>query len=277
MPEGMDPDNVVRDRGRDAFLQLVEAAAPILEWELTRILARAEGQGQREKMEALREAVAALAKVPAGVEREYYVTWLAQKAAADSPSHLQSLESAVREELSRRAPRRGGAGRRTEDTPPPRPPAEKPKPTRAPAGRISTSLLAACLEHGEISAPFVGMLQKDDFLDPQHQAIFDAIVGLVERGESVTAQAVLAQVEPEARGLLAEIALEQVPHERVEEFLKSAVRRLVEARLRRRQRQLQEQLVAADSKDSEQAIRQELSEVARQRSALAAERIVGPG
>ena len=277
MPEGMDPDNVIRDRGREAFLQLVEGAAPMLEWELSRVLAGAEGEGQREKMEVVRQAVSVLAKVPAGVEREYYVTWLAQKAAGDSPGRLKPMESAVREELSRQTARRGGPGRRTEDRPPRHAPAERQMPARPPAGRVSTSLLAAFLEHGEIAARYVGMLQRGDFPDPQQQDVFDAIAGLVERKEPVTPKAVLAEVDPEARGLLAQVALEDVPNERVEEFLTSAVRRLVEARLQRRQRQLQEQLAAAGSEDSQESIRRELSEVARQRSALAGERIVGPG
>ena len=277
MPEGMDPDNVIRDRGREAFLQLLEAAAPMLEWELSRVLAPAEGEGQREKMEVVRQAVSVLAKVTPGVEREYYVTWLAQKAAGDSPSRLKSMESAVREELSRQTARRGGPARRTEDRPPRQAPAERQKPARPPTGRVSTSLLAAFLEHGEMAARYVGMLQRSDFPDPQQQDVFDVIAGLIERNEPVTPKAVLAEVDPETRGLLAQVALEEVPNERVEEFLTSAVRRLVEARLQRRHRQLQEQLAAADSEDSQESIRRELSEVARQRSALAGERIVGKG
>jgi replicative DNA helicase len=142
---------------------------------------------------------------------------------------------------------------------------------------MSTSLLAAFLEHGEMAARYVGMLQRGDFPDPQQQNVFDVIAGLVERNEPVTPKAVLAEVDPEARGLLAQVALEDVPNERVEEFLSSVVRRLVEARLQRRRRQLQEQLAAADSKDLQDSIHQELSEVARQQLALAGERIVGTG
>ena len=277
MPEGMDPDNVIRDRGRDAFLQLVEAAAPMLEWELSRVLARAEGEGQREKMEVVRQAVSVLAKVPAGVEREYYVTWLSQKAAGDSPSRLKFMESAVRQELSRQTAQRGGPARRTEDTPPRQATAEKQMPARPPAGRVSTSLLAGFLEHGEMAARYMGKLQRGDFPDPQQQDIFAVIAGLVERGEPVTPKAVLAEVDPEARGMLAQIALEQVPNERVEAFLDGAVRRLVGARLQRRESELLKAFGSAASAEEKEAIRGELVEVARRRSELVGQRTVGEG
>jgi hypothetical protein len=65
--------------------------------------------------------------------------------------------------------------------------------------------------------------------------------------------------------------------ERLEEFLSSAVQRLVEARLKRRQRQLQERLAAAASDDEREKLQAELTEVARRRSELAALRIVGEG
>ncbi len=73
------------------------------------------------------------------------------------------------------------------------------------------------------------------------------------------------------------MALEGVPEERLEEFIAGGVRRLVEARLQRRQRRLQERLTAAASEEEREAIRQELSEVVRRRSQLAGQRIVGSG
>jgi len=277
MPGGMDPDNVIRDRGREAFVELVEGAAPMLEWELSRVLARAEGADQREKMEVLREAVSVLAKAPPGVEREHYVTWLAERAAEGSPNRLRFMESAVREELSRQAARRPSPTRRAGGAAPGKGAAATPKPDRPVAGRIPISLLAAFLQHGALAARYLPMIERGDFPDPHQQEIFDVIAALIEREEPVTPEAVLAEVDIAARGALAQVALEQVPDERVEEFLVSVVRRLVETRLQRRQRRLQERLTEAVSEEERDGIRQQLSQVARRRSELAAERIVGKG
>jgi DNA primase len=277
MQEGMDPDDVIRDGGAAAFGELVEGALPILEWELSRVMQRADGKGERETMEAVRDAVSILAGVPAGVEREYYVTWLARRAASGSPDRLRNMESAVREELARRARR---APQPAGESRPPAGHAAAPdgqtsgKPA---ARRLFDSLLAGLLQHGEYAGRVTSELGPEDFPEPEQREVFTAIAGLSERGEVISPQSVLSEVDAGARNLLAQLALEHVPHERIEEFLASAVGRLLEVRLGRQQRRLQERLGEAVSDEDREALRQELAEVARRRSALAGQRIVGNG
>ncbi len=277
MPQGADPDDVIRKRGAGAFGELVEGALPMLEWELSRVLDRARGRDERETMEAVRDAVSILAGVPAGVEREYYVTWLVRRVASGSPGRLRNMESAVREELARQAhtasqPTRG-----------PQPPsrhvaAQNGQTSGKPATRrLPDSLLAGLLQHGEYAGRITSDLEPQDFPEPEQREVFEAVVRLAERGETVTPQSVLGEADAAARNLLARLALEEVPDERMEEFLTSSVRRLVEARLRRRQSELQEQLAQVGSKEEREAIRQELMDVARRRSELAGQRIVGRG
>jgi DNA primase len=273
MPEGMDPDNVIRQRGPEAFRALIEAAVPMIEWELGRAMAAAEGGGDRDRMSALKDAVAILASVPAGVEREYYTRWLARAASAGAPDQLRSIEVAIREELARSAARRTATDRRRESVPGGGEPASQPRP-RARAGRIRLSLLAALLEHGEPARRFLPMLEQEDFDGPEQQNVFAVIAALVERGEPVTSEAVLAEADPGTRTLLAELSMEQVP-ERLEEFLSSAVQRLVEARLKRKRRQLEERLAAATSDAERERLQAEMTEISRRRLKLADLRIVG--
>ncbi len=277
MPEGRDPDDVIRDRGAPAFGELVEAALPMIEWELSRVLARADGRGEREMMEAVRDAVSVLARVPGGVEREHYVTWLARRAASGSPDRLRNMESAVREELARRAARAPRPARTTAPAARQVAPAERQSAGKPAASRLPDSLLAGVLQHGEYAGGVISELGAEDFPEPEQREVFEAIVRLGERGEAITPQSVLGEVEAAAKGLLARLALEEVPHDRVEEFLASSVGRLVEARLGRQQRQLQERLSEAASDEEREAIRKELTEVARRRSELAGQRIVGRG
>lgn len=277
MPEGMDPDDVIRKRGAAAFGELVDGALPMLEWELSRVLDRAQARGEREKMEAVREAVSVLARVPAGVEREFYVTWLARRAASGSPERLRTVESAVREELARQAGRRAQSSRRTGQDPPDVSPASTRGPAKPPPTRVSASLLAALLQHGEYADGVISELEPEDFPEPEQREVFEAVARLRERGEAVTPESVLAELGVEARGLLARLSLEEVPDERVEESVASAVRRLVEGRLRRRQLRLQERLGEACSEEEREAIRRELTDVSRRRSDLAGQRIVGQG
>jgi DNA primase len=275
MPDGMDPDNVIRDQGAETFRRLVDDAEPMLEWEMGRMLSRAEGE--RGKMEALREAVAVLAHVSAGVEREYYVEWLARRASADSPDRLQSMEAAIRAELGRQSPRRRGAARGSETDSLRRDSAEKRAPEKPIAGRLPGSVLAAFIQHGDLAPQHLPLLETSDFPAETQKVIFDALVTLVAREEPINAEGVRKEVGEEARDVLAELALAEVPEERVDRFISQAVGRLVEARLHRRRRALNEQLIEAKTDEERESVRRELSEVARRWSELTSRRVMDGG
>lgn len=277
LPEGMDPDDVIRERGAEGFQRLVEEAAPIVEWELTRILAAAEGRGERARMAALRDAISALARVPAGADREYYVRWLSERHGPDSPDRRRPLETELRQALANEIKRTGrqprripapasgeGSGRRQGQ--------EKPAP-----GRAQAALLAAFLQRGDLAERYLSSLEVEDFPAEGHKAVFEILRRLVERKETVSAQAALAESEPEARTALAELALEYVPEDHIEESVASGVRRLAEARLRREESALVRRLNETSSQEEREAVGQQLTKIARERSDLAGRRIVGDG
>ena len=181
LPEGMDPDNVVRSQGAAAFGQILELAVPMLEWELGRALAR--GKDGPESVRALRDAVAILARVAPGVEREYYIGWLAQAATAGKSAQLRTTEAAIRDELASQTARSGARERRIGGVAPQQevdPQAARPS---AAGGRLTDSVLAALLRNGELAEQFVPMLERADFATQEQQAIFDAIAGLLARSE----------------------------------------------------------------------------------------------
>jgi len=283
LPEGFDPDRLVREQGAEAFRELVAEAMPITEWELRRILSKtAPPVGHASSVppedprpEVLREAAAALARLPEGVEREYYVRWLAQQAGGASPGATTALENALRAELSRLDTRKRGRAQRTPD----KLPAPEEHPERSgdavAVGRLGRSLLAAFLHQPDLAQRFLAELELGDFPTAEQRSVFAAIAHSVEQGQPVATQTVLPQVEPEARALLAELVVCEVPEERLEEEVRRAIRRLVEGRLRREETALQQQLEAAGSDAQRQALLGRLSECRRRRSELAGERIVG--
>lgn len=269
LPPGADPDRVVRDRGGDALRSLVASAVPIVEWELERILSRL--RDDQRGVQTLREAIRSLAGVPPGVEREYYIRWLAQRWGDDSPSHVAATEAAIREELGRLSAGRPARGRRTAQSASAQPPQ-----TGKPAGnRLQAGLLAALLEDPALAARYAPELEGTDFADENHRRVFDAISALLARGETVTARAVLAELAPEARGALAELAVGDLPREKMAAAAAAAVRRLVEARLRRGEAALRQRLEGAKSAEEREAILREKMEFSRRRSELAQQRVLG--
>jgi DNA primase len=274
LPEGADPDRVVREQGPEAFRELVAGAKPLTEWELSRILARAGVKPAAARLEVLQEAVAALARLPAGVEREYYTKWLVQQWGPDSAEGIGALEASVRAELARVAARRPAAARRKEAPSQEAMASSRPTPPQAAAGRIQLAVLAAFVQQGELASRYVGQLQATDFAMEEQQSVFRAVCRLVEREEPVTAGALLGEVEPEALALLGQLAVAPVP-ERVEEEMERSVRRLLEERLLREEAALRRRLAEAGSPEEEASVREQLAACVRQRSELAGRRIVG--
>jgi DNA primase len=271
MPEGSDPDSVIRAEGADAFRAYVDEAPPIVEWELARILSRAEGRPEQERMAAMREAVGALARVPAGVEREYYVRWLAERWAPDAPDRARTMEAAIREEIARRSARRADEPRRREDAHPGGGLAGDQSAGTPAANRQFNTLLAALAQHADLAAEYVPMVEPGDFPTEEHQEIWRALGDLVGGDESLDLRELAERVSPGAREIVAEVALDERLLADVGRNVAGAVNRLIAARLGRQAEAHKERLAKAESDEERESIRRELSELARRRSELTAQ------
>jgi DNA primase len=277
MPEGADPDNVIRSQGAEAFQASVDDAVPIVEWELARILARAHGRPERERMAAMREAVAALARVAAGVEREYYIRWLAQRWASDSPDRSRAVETAVRDEIAQWSAREPGKSHRREELRREGDSAREESVRTQAGSRHFKTLLAALVQHHELAEQYVPMLEPGDFPTEQHREVWRAVSELVGRGEPVDLKVLSDRVGPEAREIVAEVALDKRLLDDVETNVAGGVQRLIAARLTRQAQALKERLEKATTTEEQQVIQRELLEVGRRRSELIGRTTVDDG
>jgi len=275
LPEKVDPDELIRTQGAEAFAARLEAAVPLVEWELGRILARGEGVKEDARVAIFQEAVAALTALPSGVEREYYTRWLAQRWAPNDASQTASMEQAIRAEFTRFAARRAGPGQRREGGA-----SESPVPERSPAKpavghSTEADLLAAFVHYGKLAPPHVQALEEADFEGEAGRLIFAAIRGLVEAGQQVTPQAVMAGLDESAHAHLADLAMRQVPAERVQETMEGYLRRLVERRLQRRRDGLLRRLETVGPGSEQEALAAELNECNERLGKFLSRRIVG--
>ena len=137
---------------------------------------------------------------------------------------------------------------------------------------MEKSLLAAFLQQPDLAERYLAELEAEDFPTPEQRSVLAAVAHLLQQGGLVTAQAVLERVEPEAHGLLAELAVTEVPQERLEEQVRRAIRRLVESRLRKEENALRRQIEAAGSDAEREALLERRGELVRRRSELTGER-----
>jgi DNA primase len=101
LPSGKDPDEFIRAKGREAFLERVESAAPYLEYRLTHILGRYDLEKSEGSVAFLKESAEVLAGM-SPVERDYYVKWLEEATGISAP--------AIAEEAAARGALTGNAG-----------------------------------------------------------------------------------------------------------------------------------------------------------------------
>ena len=98
LPDGTDPDDFIRTRGREKMEELVARAAPMVDYYIDEILG---GRGTLEEdRDKLREAVAFLCRIGDAVERNFFIKKVAERLNVDQVV----LKDEIRRVLSHEAP-----------------------------------------------------------------------------------------------------------------------------------------------------------------------------
>ena len=191
LPAGLDPDEVIRaDVARwDA---IIGQALPIVEYYLSKVLARFDLQSPMQRNEAAKEVFPILAEVAGDIERSYYVQKLAGMLRMDE----KLLFGAMRANKSAHPPAPKGVERR---------------------GRLSSQrgldfgremyVLLLLRKHpdllplmnAELAALGLASLGTEDFSQTEERALFELIARQIEQYNALDADRMYQQVEPPLR------------------------------------------------------------------------------
>lgn len=152
MPEGLDPDDVIRQRGAEGYSECLKNAMPLIDFRIHAIKLKYDLNKTDEKRDFIREALPVVKEAESATEREE----LLKRISADTGVSLSSLQR----DLETAKPSGGAA---QEEQPPPK---EDNSDRECKAARF---ILAACL----LSKPYaLGCdLSSVDFSDADHRAI----------------------------------------------------------------------------------------------------------
>ena len=174
VPEGKDPDEFIRNRGRDAFRSLVERALPLVEYRMQYVLTHMRYDSLEGKVHALHALLPVLAGIRDTAELGEYRKRIAQALMLDEGVITDELRSFSRgaypastDEIDRRAPIRRAARKRDGAT--------------LQAGRI---VLQALWQDSSLLAHVRGML-PEGFIDPVQQEILLYLENCTKKGKSV--------------------------------------------------------------------------------------------
>ena len=172
LPDGEDPDSLIRDRGVDVFMSRVNAAVPAIDFLINVMGAQENLKNEAGLMRTARAVQVLIAAAPGAIQRDRMVQTAAER--------LGLSPAALRHDLARKqqtAPRRPAAEEKTQAQTPV-PPAVHPD--------DETALLQIIMFHYAAAFPVVADHLPPDYLsDPDCRLLFELLLddanGLMER------------------------------------------------------------------------------------------------
>lgn len=210
LPDGDDPDSLLRAGKRRVFEQAIANALPLVEYRLKRLTLKEPTDTERDRVALFRKALPILASVPSVIEREQYVKMLA-------PFHPQYGAGAVyaEEQIRQDVAAQAAGGRASFDSarpspPPPRPVAPAVRPGSATDQAERHLLRALTGDDPALAERVLTQIAPDEFLHAPARALAAAIYKHYETAPTREPSLLLARLDDEAlRGMLTALMMEQ--------------------------------------------------------------------
>ncbi len=214
LPDGEDPDSLIRSRGRDSFLQFVQRALSVTAYQLQDILEKGRKDTADGQADILRKAIPVLGTVRSVSERDVYIRNLART--------LGVREDSLRTDVQRYV-RRGSAGGTVTGVRPGERKIPAQKQLLPAHEKAEQALLRLIPEDPEIWMTVKGALQPDLFSTDAMRRIARACYDLDAGGSRVTVSRLLDFIQENDPEMYAEAARLYIDEEDVHQ-LKNAVK-----------------------------------------------------
>ena len=224
LPDGLDPDDLIRRDGAEAYRRQVLQAPGWLDFLLEQQVRTRDLDRIDERVAAVEALLPHLAGLRSPIERVAWATRVAEALRIEDDLVLQQLRAALRDARPRLASRPAPAAPRVRDV----------------ETRLVAVLLGLC--RTERAAEVAAAVRDEDLRGTMVAPLCDAILRLARTGDPVDPGAVLAGLpEPHHRELLARIAFEE-PDASSPDELESCLHVLRRERLVQERRQLQREI-----------------------------------
>src|SRR5919106_2142171 len=216
LPEGLDPADLVKQRGAEAFEEIAARAAPLVEYMIRRTLRGKDLQDPEAQTRAVNEALPIVAGLEDPVRRGEYAGLLADLAGVSDNSVALSLDRmgrGARPAEAVRIPDRGDDSQ-----------------VRVPAREVEREALKLLLQHADTCTEELAALEEELFSTERHRKVLSFV-----RGNPVPPAELVERAQEEGLGrLLAELSVEPVRGEPTAAYAERVVSRLEELSLKRR-------------------------------------------
>ncbi|HET6352270.1 MAG TPA: DNA primase [Coriobacteriia bacterium] len=192
VPDGQDPADFVKARGKQGLVELVGEAVPLLRFSIDRRLARWDLERPEERARALKEAAEVLAPVKDSLLADDYANYIASRLFADFATVRRAISSTRPQPARAEVPEEGGQ-------------AETPKRVvqHTPRTRAELELLSLLVAEARLRGRARKLLAMGLLSSAEHQAMAEV---LSEAGEAAGASEINGALEKRVPGAIEELA-----------------------------------------------------------------------
>ncbi len=196
LPEGEDPDSLLRSGKRLVFEDAIQNALPLTEYRIKRLIRKGPAETDRDRVALFRKALPILAAVPSMLEREQYVKMLAPyhphygAGAAFAEEHIrQDVAGHLAGQASMQNSGQSAYGRDNR-----RPaPLPQPPPGGGATEQAERHLLRAMVsDDPALAGPALELATPEDFVSEKARTLAEVLQGRWRGGQSLEPRAVLA-------------------------------------------------------------------------------------
>jgi DNA primase len=181
LPDGDDPDTFLQKHGHDAFAARLRESLKFMDFVLSQVVRGGATASIDEKVEMASEMLGVIARIPSGIERDYYLKKTAEA--------LDVNETLLRQEMTKQArPRQAGSA------PPSRPRQQRP--------RAEEILIHLMLRDENMARSLRGDIAPEEFTDPLYRRAAEKIFSLLDAGGRLDVKALLNDDDEELNGLI---------------------------------------------------------------------------
>ncbi len=236
LPEGHDPDSLIREKGPEALIEALKASIPLADFFIQETESRWRGEGIEGKTRAVAEVVPILARMKSRVQQSEYIRRVSQV--------MDVREEAAAAELKRYL---RGTKRSPEAAPPVR---------KVARSRVSgeEELVRAMLMDGDLAARIKNEFPLGEFRDEASRAVAAAIYSLLDDGQEVDPAQNLNLADPGAAALAARLLAEEDMAVQMEKKVNDCLLSFKQARLGEELREIQAKIRKAEEADNSEVI-----------------------
>jgi len=275
LPPGQDPDSFILSDGPEALEGALSTAKPLLELTLEGITNKYLDLPANQRTGMLQESAKILGGISDLAERQYYVSWLAEKYCGEKGKNLSKVEQILVSQISslQRSRKDRAAGFEPEKSAADALAGQVSE--VAPLAKLERQLLACILASPAALLEAPELIRVEDFSEPANQSLAEGIIILMERGEAPAAEALNRHFEEsEMRSLVAELALRAEPWMDQTELFK-LIKMLRAAGITQRRRELSLLLENEREEGKRKLLQAEIHALAREKSRQVGRWVVG--